>query len=68
MESNLPPLKDVDPEGLALGEGSTTELSPFPKCRHELYLVSASQAQCRKCPVGYQGPGIVALVQASQTS
>lgn len=66
MEKTLPPLNQVDPEGLALGESSTAELS-FPKCTHELYLVSSTEARCRKCPVGYQGPGIVKLVKASQT-
>lgn len=68
MESKLPPLSETDPEGLALGNSSKVELSPFPKCQHELYLVSSTEAKCRKCPVGYQGPGILKLVQASQTS
>lgn len=61
----LPPLSEVDPEGLALGASAKTELS-FPKCKHELYLVSSTQARCRKCPVGYFGPGILKLVKASQ--
>lgn len=63
--SDLPPLKEVDPEGLALGKSETTQLN-FPKCKHELYVVSSTQARCKKCPVGYSGPNIISLVKASQ--
>jgi len=63
--SNLPPLDQVDKD-LHLGFSEKTELN-FPKCKHELYLVSSTEARCKKCPVGYQGHNIVQLVQASKT-
>lgn len=63
-ETKLPPIHETDPEGLALGVSETAELS-FPKCKHELYLISSTEARCRKCPVGYQGHGILKLVQAT---
>lgn len=64
-EKTLPPIHETDPEGIALGVSERSELS-FPKCQHELYLVSSTEARCLKCPVGYQGHGIIKLVQASQ--
>lgn len=63
--SDLPPLSEVDKEGIALGHSSTTELN-FPKCKHELYVVSSTEARCKRCPVGFSGPNIIALVKASQ--
>ncbi len=36
------------------------------KCKHELYIVSSTEARCRKCSVGYSGSGILKLVKASQ--
>jgi len=64
-EPTLPPLHTTH-EPYADEVSHRIELS-FPKCQHELYLVSSTEARCRKCPVGYQGPGILKLVQASQT-
>jgi len=63
-EPTLPPLHTTY-EPYANESSQRVELN-FPKCQHELYLVSSTQARCRKCPVGYQGVGILKLVQASQ--
>lgn len=38
------------------------------KCKHELYIVSSTEARCRKCSVGYSGAGILKLVQATQSN
>jgi len=63
-EPTLPPLHTTyEPYG---NEASQRVELSFPKCQHELYLVSSTQARCRKCPVGYQGVGILKLVHASQ--
>lgn len=59
--SNLPPLNQVDPDAISHG---TTELN-FPKCNHELELVSSTEARCKKCPAGWTGPNIERLVEAS---
>ena len=65
MDSNkLPPLHETY-EPYANEISSKVELS-MPKCHHELYLVSSTEARCRKCPVGYQGNGIIKLVKALQ--
>lgn len=56
----LPPLKEVDEDVKTI---ETTELN-FPKCKHDLYLVSSTQARCKKCPVGYSGHNIVDLIKA----
>jgi len=66
MARNLPPLKDVDPDIEKYGQEYTTELN-FPKCKHELYPVSSTEARCKKCPVGYTGHNILALINASKT-
>lgn len=58
----LPPLKEVDEDVKTI---ETTELN-FPKCEHDLYLVSSTQARCKKCPVGYSGHNIVDLIKAFQ--
>lgn len=62
--SNLPPLDKVD-EDLKLGFSEKVELN-FPKHKHELYIVSSTEARCKKCPIGYTGPNIIELVKASQ--
>lgn len=36
------------------------------KCKHDLYLISTTEARCRKCSVGYTGDGIIGLVKASK--
>ena len=59
----LPPLNEVDKEGLKLGNSETTELN-FKKCKHDLYLVSGTEARCKKCNVGYTGSGILKLIKA----
>lgn len=64
MDSKLPPLHTTY-ESYANEVNERVELS-MPKCKHELYLVSSTEARCRKCPVGYMGAGIVGLVKASQ--
>jgi hypothetical protein len=62
--SDLPPLhKTYEP--YADEHSSKVELK-MEKCKHELYLVSSTEAKCRKCSVGYMGSGIVKLVQATQ--
>lgn len=60
----LPPLSETDPEGLALGKSEKTELV-FPKCKHELQLISSTEAKCRLCGVGWMGPNIINLVKQS---
>lgn len=64
--SNIPPLDKVDKD-LNLGFSERVELN-FPKCKHELYLVSSTEARCKKCSVGYKGHNILQLVKASQSS
>ena len=64
MESKLPPLHTTY-QPYADEVSSRVELS-MPKCKHELYLVSSTEARCRKCSVGYMGSGIIKLVKASQ--
>lgn len=66
MDSKLPPLHETY-EPYQDEVASKVELS-MPKCTHELVLVSSTEARCRKCPVGYSGPGIIGLVKASQAS
>jgi len=66
MSNNLLPLKEVDPDGLSLGNSETTELN-FPKCKHELYVVSSTEARCKKCPVGFKGPRIIDLIKATNS-
>ena len=65
MESKLPPLhttyEPVDNELV-----DRVELT-FPKCKHDLYLVSTTEARCRKCTVSYSGPGIIKLVKEMQS-
>lgn len=61
-ENKLPPLEQVDED---LPKAQTTELK-FETCKHELYVVSATEARCKRCPVGYSGPNIMQLVKASQ--
>lgn len=56
----LPPLKEVDD---SIETIETTELN-FPKCKHDLYLVSSTEARCRKCPVGYSGTNIMKLIKS----
>ena len=63
--TKLPPLEKVDPTGMELGISETTELK-FHKCKHKLYALSASEARCYNCSVGYKGPNILALVKSSQ--
>lgn len=62
---NLPPLNQVDPDGLKLGKSESTELN-FSKCKHELYLVSGTEARCKKCSAGWMGSGILKLINASK--
>ena len=59
----LPPLKEVDPD-LHLGHSETTELK-FQKCKHELYIVSSTEARCKNCSAGWSGSNIIKLVEAS---
>ena len=65
MAEPTPPPLHTTYEPYANEVSLRTEIK-YPKCQHELYLVSSTHARCRKCPVGYQGAGILALVQASQ--
>lgn len=58
----LPPLQEVDKD---LPQATKTELN-FPKCNHDLYLVSSTEARCKKCPVGWTGHNIVDLIKAFQ--
>lgn len=62
----LPPLEQVDSDGLKLGFSEKTELK-FNKCKHDLYLVSGTEARCKKCGAGYMGAGILKLVKAFET-
>lgn len=45
------------------GQGSSAEVD-FERCRHDLELISSTEARCKKCPVGYTGPNVVLLVDA----
>lgn len=59
--SNLPPLDKVD-EDLNLGFSERVELN-FPKCKHEVYIVSSTEARCKKCSAGWTGHNIVRLLE-----
>lgn len=64
MESKLPPLHTTyEPYADEISDKVELNMS---KCKHELYLVSSTEARCKKCPVGYIGAGIIKLVKASQ--
>lgn len=58
----LPPLKKVDD---SVETVETTELN-FPKCKHDLYIVSSTQARCKKCSAGWSGTGILKLIKSSK--
>ena len=62
--AKLPPLNEVDKD-LHLGFSEKVELE-FKKCKHDLYLVSSTEARCKKCSVGFTGHDILRLVKASQ--
>ena len=53
-KSKLPPLP---PESFD-GEKEQHELVENLKCVHDMYYVTASDIQCRKCGVGYTGANI----------
>lgn len=64
-DKNLPPLHEVD-EDLNKGNSFTTELS-FKSCKHVLEALSSTEAHCIKCGVGWTGPNIEQLVNASRS-
>lgn len=53
----LPPLPKEALDGLNI----ETKLE-FVKCKHELEIVSSTHVRCKKCSVGYTGPGAYKLV------
>jgi len=58
--SDLPPLREVDKD---LGTTIKADLK-FERCKHELELVSSTEARCKRCPAGWMGSGIQKLVGA----
>lgn len=52
----LPPLPKESLDGVS----ERTELV-FTKCKHELEVVTSTHVRCKKCGVGWTGPGAYQL-------
>ena len=58
-KSKLPPMDDRWFDG----ERESREIK-FPKCKHDLYAVSASEVRCRRCSACWNGAGVTDLLKS----